>query len=87
VQFTADGEAAGVVRDRVVRLGSNGKSDEVSKAVRVVEVTCRPHVKRMHTGRGGPEQSQTIAIATDLLDVEAGICKKLTKRFEVNSTS
>jgi len=71
--ITADGEAAGVVRDRVVRLGTKGKSDEIASAVRIVEVKCRPHVKRMHTGRGGPEQSQTVVIATDLLDVEADI--------------
>jgi hypothetical protein len=71
--ITADGEAAGVVRDRIVRLGSDAKSGEIAGAVRVVEVKCRPHVKRMHTGRGGPEQSQTLAIATDLLDVEADV--------------
>jgi hypothetical protein len=71
--ITADGEAAGVVRDRVVRLGSNAKSDEIARAIRVVEVKCRPHVKRMHTGRGGPQQSQSLVIATDLLDVEADV--------------
>jgi hypothetical protein len=71
--ITADAEVAGVVRDRVVRLGSKGKSDEIASAVRVVEVKCRPHIKRMHTGRGGPEQSETLAIATDLLKVEADV--------------
>ena len=71
--ITADGEAAGVIRDRIVRLGSDGKSDAISGVVRVVEVKCRPHAKRMHTGRGGPEQSETLAIATDLLDVEADV--------------
>ena len=70
---TADAEAAGVVRDRIVRLGSNAKSDEIHGAVRVVEVKCQPHVKRMHTGRGGPEQSETLVIATDMLDVEADV--------------
>ena len=77
--ITADSEAAGVVRDRVVRLGSNGKSGELSGAVRVVEVKCRPHVKRMHGGRGGPEQSETLAIATDLLDVEADVIALIFK--------
>jgi len=71
--ITTDGEAAGVVRDRIVRLGSDAKSDAISGAVRVVEVKCRPHAKRMHTGRGGPKQSETLAIATDLLDVEADV--------------
>jgi hypothetical protein len=69
----ADAESAGVVRDRIVRLGSNSKSDEIDGTVRVVEVKCRPHLKRMHTGRGGPEQSQTLAIATDMLDVESDV--------------
>jgi len=71
--ITADGEAAGVIRDRIVRLGSDAKSDAISSVVRVVEVKCRPHAKRMHTGRGGPEQSETLAIATDLLDLEADV--------------
>jgi hypothetical protein len=70
---SAEAEAAGVVRDRVVRLGGNAKSDEINGAVRVVEVKCLPHVKRLHTGRGGPEQSETVVIATDLLDVEADV--------------
>jgi len=70
---TADAEASAVVRDRVVRLGSNTKSDEIAGAVRVVEVRCLPHVKRLHTGRGGPQQSETVVIATDLLDVEADV--------------
>jgi len=71
--ITADAEAAGVLRDRIVRLGGDTKSDEIAGAVRVVEVKCRPHLKRMHTSRGGPEQSETIVIATDLLDVEADV--------------
>jgi len=71
--ITADGRAVGVLRDRIVQLGGKGKSGEIASAVRVVEVKCRPHVKRMHTGRGGPEQSKTLAIATDLLDVEADV--------------
>jgi hypothetical protein len=77
--ITADGVAAGVVRDRVVRLGGNGKSDEIDRTVRVVEVKCLPHVKRMHTGRGGPEQSQTVVIATDLLDIEADVIALIFK--------
>ena len=71
--ITADAGAAGVVRDRIVRLGGNAKSDEIDGAVRVVEVECRPHVKRMHTGRGVPEQSETLVIATDMLDTEADV--------------
>ena len=71
--ITADAEVVGVVRDRIVRLGAEAKSNEIAGAIRVVEVKCKPHVKRMHTGRGGPEQSETLAIATDMLDVEADV--------------
>jgi len=73
-----DGEAAGVVRDRVVRLGRD-KDEGLTEVVRVVEVQCQPHVKRMHTGRGGPEQSETLAIATNLLDVEADVVALIFK--------
>jgi hypothetical protein len=78
--ITTDGGAAGVIRDRIVRLGSDAKSEAISGAVRVVEVKCRPHPKRMHTGRGGPEQSETLAIATDLLDIETSMKPGLSSR-------
>ena len=38
--------------------------------MRVVEIECKPHRKVTgHTSRGGPEQGDTILIATDSLDV------------------
>ena len=54
--ITADGKAAGVVRDRIVRLGSNATSGKIAGAVRVVEIKCRQHVKRMHTREDLAEQ-------------------------------
>ncbi len=71
--IAAEAKAVGVVRDRVMRLGSGSKSSDITEPVRVVEVTCTPHRKRGHTGRGGPEQSETLAIATDLMEVEADV--------------
>ena len=68
-----EARAAGVVRDRVMRLGSRPKRGALTEPVRVVEVACTPHRKRMHTGRGGPEQSETLVVATDLMDVEADV--------------
>ena len=62
---SAQGQAAGIVRDRLLRLGCDRCRDLV-EPVRVIEVKCTPHPKRLHTGRGGPEQSETLAIATDL---------------------
>jgi hypothetical protein len=58
---------AGVVRDAVVRfVNAKGVLDS---PVRIVEVECRPHRKASgKTGRGGPEQGDTILIATDLLE-------------------
>jgi hypothetical protein len=71
--ISPDGQAAGVVRDRLVHLGCRPRSQDLAGPVRVVELKCQPHVKRMHTGRGGPEQSETLAIATNLVDLPADV--------------
>lgn len=68
-----EAQAAGVLRDRLVRLGCEPRNHDLADPVRVIEVKCQPHVKRMHTARGGPEQSDTIAIATNLLEVPADV--------------
>ena len=70
--ISAQGQAAGIVRDRLLHLGCDRCRDLV-EPVRVIEVQCTPHPKRLHTGRGGPEQSETLAIATDLVDLEADV--------------
>ena len=64
---------AGVIRDAVVWLGSEGKSEDLKQPVRIVEVKCEPHRKRSHTGRGSPEQSETILLVTDRLDLSAEV--------------
>jgi hypothetical protein len=71
--LTDEARTAGVVRDRIMRLGTGPKCHDLTTPVRVIEVTCTPHRKRAHTGRGGPEQSETLAIATDLMEVEADV--------------
>jgi len=59
---------AGLVRDAVVRF-PNGE-DVLDQPLRIVEIECTPHRKASgKTGRGGPEQGDTILIATDLLDI------------------
>ncbi len=70
--ISARGHAVGIVRDRLLHLGCDRCRDLV-ESVRVIEVQCTPHPKRLHTGRGGPEQSETLAIATDLRDLEADV--------------
>jgi hypothetical protein len=62
--------AAGLVRDAQVRFTGKPATDlELSRAFRIVQVECRPHRKISgHTGRGGPEQGDTLLIASDILD-------------------
>ncbi len=66
------GQAAHILRDRLLYLGSE-RCRDLAEPVRVIEIQCTPHPKRMHTGRGGPEQSETLAIVTDLVDLEAEV--------------
>lgn len=60
---------AGVVRDAVVRLGSPQNSDKLRQAVRIVEIECTPHHKPSGKTNRGPEQGETILLATDRLDL------------------
>jgi len=77
--LSSEAQEAGVVRDRVVRLGSRPRSQDLADPVRIIEVACEPHVKRMHTGRGGPEQSETLVIATNQMDLEADVIALIFK--------
>ncbi len=69
----SEAQAVGVVRDRLVSLGCRPRRQDLAGPVRVVELKCQPHVKRMHTGRGGPEQSESLAMATNLVDLPADV--------------
>lgn len=60
---------AGVVRDAVILLGGPD-SPGLRQPVRVVEVECKPHKKKYKIGRGGPEQGDTILIATDRMGLQ-----------------
>lgn len=72
--LTPEAKAAGVVRDRVVWLGSEGKRKELRQPVRLIHIACKPHRKRSgHNGRGGPEQGTELLIATNLLDLPAEV--------------
>jgi hypothetical protein len=78
--LTEDAKAAGIVFDRKVHLGSTTKTrEQLSVPVRLVAVKCTPHVKRAHTGRGGPEQGETLWIATDRFDLEADVIALIFK--------
>jgi hypothetical protein len=68
-ELSKEALAAGVVRDAVVCLGCKKSSKALRKPVRIVQVSCKPHIKPYKIGRGGPEQGDTILIVTDRLDL------------------
>lgn len=60
---------AGIVRDAVVRFTGPQAAKAGMGPLRIIEIECKPHRKATgHTSRGGPEQGDTILIATDILD-------------------
>jgi hypothetical protein len=76
-----EAQEAKVVRDAVVRFtGVPATRVGLDRPMRIVEVQCKPHRKSSgKTGRGGPEQGETILIATDLLDVPAEVIALIYK--------
>ncbi len=79
-ELTPDAKAAGIVFDRKVRLGCNSKTrEQLSVPVRLIAIKCTPHKKRYKIGRGGPEQGETLLIATDLFDAEADVIALIFK--------
>jgi hypothetical protein len=64
---------AGIVSDRIVMLGCDGAAHKPKRRLRLIEIQCKPHRKRIHGGRSGPAQSETLLIATDLLDLPAEV--------------
>jgi hypothetical protein len=64
---------AGIISDRIVYLGGDTAAHRVTRPLRLIEIKSTPHRKRTHGARGGPEQSDTILICTDLLDLPAEV--------------
>ena len=78
--LSADALAAGIMFDRKVRLGCNGKTrKQLAAPVRLIAIKCTPHRKRYKIGRGGPEQGETLLIATDVFDLEADVIALIFK--------
>jgi len=76
--LTPEAARAGVLSDRVGRLGSKATRDDLRGPVRVVEVACTPHRKPSgKTARGGPEQGDRLRLVTDRLDLEADLVSLL----------
>lgn len=65
-----DGE---VTLDAVIRFnGSAARECGFERRLRLIQIKCKAHRKvNGKTGRGGPEQSKTISLVTDMLDVPA----------------
>jgi hypothetical protein len=60
---------AGVIRDAMVNLGGPSRGKELRQPLRIVQITCKPHIKRYKIGRGGPPQGETILLATERMDL------------------
>jgi hypothetical protein len=72
--LAAQARAAGILADQIVRLGCDGKQEELRQPVRVLKIACKPHKKSAgHTGRGGPEQGEFLLVATNLLETPAEV--------------
>lgn len=74
-ELSREALAAGVVRDAVVRFtGEQAAKADLTRPLRIIEVECQPHRKCSgHTGRAGPEQGDTILVATDIIEVSAEV--------------
>ena len=78
--LSADAVAAGIVFDKKIQPGCNAKTrNKLSVPIRLVAIKCTPHKKRYKVGRGGPEQGETLLIATDLFDLEADVIALIFK--------
>jgi hypothetical protein len=72
--LTPEAVKAGVLSDRVGRLGCKSTKDDLQVPVRVIEVACTPHRKPSgKTARGGPEQGDRLRLVTDRMDLAADL--------------
>lgn len=74
--LSEEAQAAGVLLDAVVNLGSTSKTDaKPDHPIRLIEITTTPHEKRSKYkgGSTGPGSDGVLRIATNLLDVPAEI--------------
>jgi hypothetical protein len=72
--LTAEALKAGVLGDRVGRLGCKTTKNDLHVPVRVIEVACTPHRKPSgKTARGGPAQGDRLRLVTDRMDLAADL--------------
>ncbi len=73
---------ANVLHDRLVRFtGTTASKAGFVQTARIVEIKCSPHRKRGgRAGQGGPNQGESLLIATDVLDAPAEVIALLYKQ-------
>ncbi len=79
-ELSADAVAASIMFDRKVRLGCNDRTrNQLAAPVRLIAIKCTPHQKRYKISRGGPEQGETLLIATDIFYLDADVIALIFK--------
>lgn len=82
--ITTEAAQAGIISDKIVYLGCDTAEHRVNRPLRLIEIRCAPHRKRMHGARGGPEQGEVLLIATDLVDLPAEVIALIFRcRWEI----
>jgi hypothetical protein len=78
--LTEDALNADILFDKKIQPGCNAKTREkLTVPIRLISVKCTPHRKRYKIGRGGPEQGESLLIATDRFDLEADVVALIFK--------
>lgn len=74
------GKPGEVRRDRIIRFtGSQANKAGLDMPLRLVEIASQPRRKTHKTARGGPDQGETILVATDMMDVEPEVIALIYK--------
>ena len=53
--------------------GDQAINTGLTMPLRLVEIACEPHRKLKKNARGGPNQTETLLVATDIMDVDADV--------------
>jgi hypothetical protein len=79
--LSSEAVSAGIQGDATVRFtGSQAVKSGMDRPLRLVAIRCQPRRKVSgHTGRGGPEQGETLLIASDMLDLPGDVIALIYK--------
>jgi hypothetical protein len=79
-ELTQEAVNAGILFDKTIRPGSDPKTKkQLQQPIRLIAIKSTPHKKRAKTGRGGPEQGESLLIATDRFDLDAEVIALIFK--------